>query len=317
MNQSINLVIYGYGKFGKAIEFIAKSSQLNNQMSINYHNVRNGESIAKCNLSSQSKNIIFITTSSKEIPSVITDLEKLDSNYSIVLCAKGLSDCSKNGFHFWSDYVKKNLPDVNLFVLSGPNFTDEIINNIPTYIDLAVFKNSNQCYQEDYNMICDLLYSNQEMVKIIKENQKPSDGYIVQFMAAIKNIIAIEVGYQVGKKTVCNNYISYFAVDIFKKLCYGCFVSLTQQHKIDIDITEQNLNSAILSPAGIGDLILTCFSGKSRNYNFGKNLADENFDFSKFLKENTVEGIEAIKSIIASGYDLSFLDCYSKIKQIL
>ena len=55
----------------------------------------------------------------------------------------------------------------------------------------------------------------------------------------------------------------------------------------------------VLSYAGIGDLLLTCTSTKSRNFTFGKliwqNPPKEKIE--KYLKETTVEGYYTLESI--------------------
>ena len=54
-----------------------------------------------------------------------------------------------------------------------------------------------------------------------------------------------------------------------------------------------------LSYAGVGDLLLTCTSIKSRNYSFGKLIGQgiSKEDKERHLKENTVEGYYTLKSI--------------------
>ena len=54
----------------------------------------------------------------------------------------------------------------------------------------------------------------------------------------------------------------------------------------------------ILSFAGIGDLLLTCTSVKSRNYSYGILLGKKDFDGAKkYLETTTVEGYYTLKSI--------------------
>ena len=50
------------------------------------------------------------------------------------------------------------------------------------------------------------------------------------------------------------------------------------------------------SYAGIGDLILTCTSIKSRNYTFGK-LIGEGKDFKTYQETTTIEGLENLDTI--------------------
>ena len=54
----------------------------------------------------------------------------------------------------------------------------------------------------------------------------------------------------------------------------------------------------ILSFAGIGDLLLTCTSTKSRNYSYGILLGKKDFtSANEYLNNNTVEGFYTLKSI--------------------
>ena len=55
----------------------------------------------------------------------------------------------------------------------------------------------------------------------------------------------------------------------------------------------------VLSFAGIGDLILTCTTEKSRNYSFGKLLGSkpDKKEIDEYLKNTTVEGFYTLESI--------------------
>ena len=54
----------------------------------------------------------------------------------------------------------------------------------------------------------------------------------------------------------------------------------------------------ILSFAGVGDLLLTATSVKSRNYSYGILLGKKEFDHAqKYLENTTVEGYYTLKSI--------------------
>ena len=56
----------------------------------------------------------------------------------------------------------------------------------------------------------------------------------------------------------------------------------------------------ILSFAGVGDLLMTSMSKKSRNYSFGYVIGSTNSqkEIKKYLEEHTVEGYTTLKIII-------------------
>ena len=82
-----------------------------------------------------------------------------------------------------------------------------------------------------------------------------------------------------------------------------------------------NLNcdeKTIMSYAGIGDLLLTCTSTKSRNYCFGKLIGQKrNEEIEDYLKNNTVEGYNTLKSTIKllerKNIDIEIIDLIYKI----
>ena len=65
------------------------------------------------------------------------------------------------------------------------------------------------------------------------------------------------------------------------------------------DHNESDVKNTVLSYDGIGDLLLTCNSVKSRNYSFGKLLGSKvsREEIDKYLETTTVEGYYTLESI--------------------
>ena len=63
-------------------------------------------------------------------------------------------------------------------------------------------------------------------------------------------------------------------------------------------LKKNDLNqNAIFSQAGIGDIMLTCLSGKSRNRTFGELLSNNTEEAKQYKKKTTIEGFDAILAI--------------------
>lgn len=55
----------------------------------------------------------------------------------------------------------------------------------------------------------------------------------------------------------------------------------------------------VISYSGIGDLILTCTSSKSRNFSLGKIIATQDKELIKeYINNHTVEGLNTLNTII-------------------
>ena len=134
---------------------------------------------------------------------------------------------------------------------------------------------------------------NDETIQIVKENlandtlklRECNDLIGIQICGSIKNVIAIAAGMIKG--------LGYTESTL-------AFLINESLHDIKYLIDELGGDKkTVLSYAGVGDLLLTCTSIKSRNYSFGKLIGQgiSKEEKEKHLKENTVEGYYTLKSI--------------------
>ncbi|MEQ9116193.1 MAG: hypothetical protein RLN62_05310 [Rickettsiales bacterium] len=185
----------------------------------------------------------------------------------IILCSKGFEILTGK---FLSEVAREYFPKNDILFLAGPNFSDEILDGLPAIATLAC-ENKELAAEVAENLSTDTfkLYPTEDIVSS-------------EIFAALKNVIAIACGISMGlnlgenfKSAVITNMISE-ALDLIRDL--GGSVE------------------SIISPAGIGDIILTSTSEKSRNTSFGKLLVNK--PPKKFLEENTVEGYFTLDSIM-------------------
>ena len=214
--------------------------------------------------------LIFLITSAKYILSVCESILPYYNNTPICIASKGIEHTTLRPL---SILVKDTLKTKNVSVISGPTFAIDLINNEPAALAIAGY--------------------NKKTIKIVYENlsndtlklRKSSDIIGIQLCGSVKNIIAIAAG-------------------ILKGLGYS---ESTQAFLINESLHDmKNIIHAlggkkktILSFAGIGDLLLTCSSVKSRNYSFGYVIGStkNKKEIDSYLNNNTVEGYYTLNSI--------------------
>lgn len=214
---------------------------------------------------------IFITCASKYVYSVSTKIkEYYDKNIPICIASKGIEETT---CRLMSDVVKDVLLTKTICVISGPTFAVDILHNEP--VALAIASTNIKARK----LITNLLSS--DSLKL----RKSSDLIGVQICGSIKNIIAIASG-------------------ILEGLGYSESTQAFLINESLHDIKELigylgGRKKTILSFAGVGDLLMTSMSKKSRNYSFGIVCAsgDRN-KINSFLETHTVEGFFTLKTIM-------------------
>ena len=204
----------------------------------------------------------------------VEDTTKLLKSYykyqHICIASKGIEEGSGRFLH---DIMRDILNTDRIGVLSGPTFAIDLANGVPAGVTVAA-KNLDTC-------------------KIIKNafvnyhfKVSFTDDMIgVSICGFMKNIIAIGAGIIDG--------MGYPISSISLLIT----VALKDVHNL-IENLGGNPNT-ILELSGIGDIILTCTSTKSRNYSFGK-LIGECDDYEvmhNYVQNNTVEGYSALLNI--------------------
>lgn len=214
---------------------------------------------------------ILIATSAKYVREVCLKIQKhIDINTPICLASKGIENdtCS-----FLTDIVKNILKSKNISVISGPTFACDLINKEPCALSLS------STTKKASNMTLKALKTPYLKLRI------NNDLYGTQICGSIKNVIAIASGILDGlnhpESTIA--FLLTESIHDIKELLYAL---------------ECNPKT-ILSFAGIGDLILTASSPKSRNYQLGKLLGQKAplKEIENFLNKNTTEGYYTLLSI--------------------
>lgn len=168
------------------------------------------------------------------------NLQYINKNAILILCAKGIEE---NSGLFMSQIIQELLPKNQFAILSGPSFAEEVALSLPTAVTIACQNiDTAQQLAKDFSSCKFRCYSNFDIIG-------------VQIGGALKNVFAIACGALVGKG---------FGESAKAALITRAFAEM---RRIGIKLGANPETLCGLS--GLGDLMLSCNSIKSRNFALG------------------------------------------------
>ncbi len=215
--------------------------------------------------------IIFITSTAAYVGEICQSIKPYINRKTIIcIASKGIEDKSCS---FLSDIAYDTLKTKHIAVISGPSFAIDMASNNP--IGLSIASHSKKAIR----LIKEALEN--DTLKLRDTN----DLIGVQICGSIKNVIAVAAGMLDGMNypESTQSFLITEALNDIKNL----IAALGGNPK------------TITSFAGVGDLLLTCTSTKSRNFTFGYVIGAGATKEEKIehLRKNTVEGYYTLKSI--------------------
>ncbi len=183
--------------------------------------------------------------------------------------SKGIEDQT---YHTVTEILKKSFPSHPLAALSGPNIAKEILKGLPTSSVIAS-ENTDTAgvLQKIFNSSDFRVYTNRDLMG-------------VEVAGALKNIMAIAAGVAEGLQLGENAKAALITRSLAE---IGRMVRF-----------KGGDPRTLLGLAGIGDLMVTCYSPFSRNHRVGLRLA-EGKSLSLILEElgSVAEGVSTVRSI--------------------
>ncbi len=219
----------------------------------------------------QNTDIIFITSTAAYVGSICRSIKPYINKKTIVcIASKGIEN---NSCSFLSDIAFETLKIKHIAIISGPSFAIDMAYNNPVGLSIASHsKKAIRCIKEVLE---------NDTLKLRDTN----DLIGVQICGSIKNVIAVAAGMLdgMGYPESTQSFLITEALNDIKNL----IAALGGNPK------------TITSFAGVGDLLLTCTSTKSRNFSFGYVIGAgaTKEEKEKHLQNNTVEGYYTLKSI--------------------
>lgn len=217
------------------------------------------------------KDIIFIMTTAHYVGKICDEINPYINKKTIIcIASKGIENISCK---FLNDIAYEKLKTKHIAIISGPSFAVDMANNYPVGLSIASLS------KKSIKLIKQALVS--DTVKL----RETTDLIGVQICGSIKNVIALAAGMLEGMNypESTQSFLITESLNDIKEL---------------IKALGGNPKTC-LSFAGLGDLLLTCTSTKSRNFKFGKLVgsgASKEIQ-NKFLEENTVEGYYTLHSV--------------------
>ena len=269
-------------KLGNNVEVFCRDTNLSNkdiaELKLSHISDNNIKPLDSLNTHESDDEINIIAVNSKGFSELLNKHESYFSTLNeLVSLTKGLDHVSGK---YFSDYISDMFSNINKYgLISGPSFAKDL------------------CYEKKISVSFATL--DKELSTSLVEATKSSyfemipTAYIyhIEIAGIIKNIAAILCG-------MADKYYSkgVYSNAIIKKACQETWqkgIEAFNGQDGAIDNLNKDRESIITSPGCIGDMILTCKQDQSRNYQFGKLIADKDVS------------IEDAKSIVGTveGYD--------------
>lgn len=216
--------------------------------------------------------VIILAVPMKAVRSVARELKDIiDDDQILCIVSKGIEQETNK---LMSEVVFEETNHENICMISGPSFAKEIAHGGSTGFVVA----------SPLEESCEILKSCLENENIVVTTTKDLIG--VQVASACKNVFAILMGY-------------IDSMDLSDSTRASVLTILINDLRLIIEILGGKQRT-VFTFAGIGDMLLTCMSSKSRNYTFGNYLGqglNMNDAFDK-METTTVEGIYTLKSLM-------------------
>lgn len=230
-------------------------------------NIKITTSVEEC---IKEKDLLIIAIPAAFVDSLCLEMKKFINNNHILIATKGIEQGT--GL-FINQILEKHLNTKNIAVVSGPSFAIDLVTKMPAGLSVASKKPET------------ILLAKQALQNEYIKLRDTNDVIGIEICGSIKNVIALSAGMLAGLN----------ANDSTKAMLIA-----EAMHDMENILDAFDCNKrTVLSFAGIGDLLLTCTSVKSRNYSFGKLIGEkpERKKIEEYLKNTTVEGYYTLESI--------------------
>lgn len=186
-------------------------------------------------------NIVLMVIPAQQMGSIAVQIKELvREELTLISCAKGIEQGSGRTM---SQVLKNSAPNCHVATLSGPSFAADVVSGLPTAVTIAADN------MPKAMSLCEKLSS-------AKFRCYATDDLTgVDYGGALKNVLAIAAGIVHGRG---------LGASALAAMTTRGFAEL-QRMALALGSKSETLTGL----SGLGDLILTCASEKSRNFAYG------------------------------------------------
>lgn len=216
-------------------------------------------------------NDYLVAVPSHAFRETLTKLKQFISPQRLIWATKGIDASSHKLLH---EVVKEIFGDIQMAVLSGPNFAKEIAKCLPTAVTIAT---NNKTFAREmitrFHSKTFRVYTSDDIIG-------------VEIGGAMKNVLAIAVGIADGLNLGANARSALITRGLTEMIRLGMALGAKQETFVGL--------------SGLGDLILTCTDNQSRNRRFGLALA--NGKSAQAAEHEIGQVVEGIRTTIEIHY---------------
>ncbi|MBI1260323.1 MAG: NAD(P)H-dependent glycerol-3-phosphate dehydrogenase [Rhizobiales bacterium] len=222
---------------------------------------------------------LLMVTPAQHMRALCLDLAPLlPAGMPVILCSKGVEQGNNK---LLTEVLEETMPQAIAAVLSGPSFAAEVARGMPTAVTLA-------CADEE---MAEAIVS-----AIGLPTFRPyfsADLIGAELGGAVKNVLAIACGISEGKG--------------FGDSARAALTTRGYAEMRRLGLAMGAQAQTLIGLSGLGDLILTCNSPKSRNMSLGMALGEGKTLEDIMTSRNSVsEGVHSAKAVceLAARYDI-------------
>ena len=217
--------------------------------------------------------ILLLVAPSQFVRMVAKDIAPFSAGKPVVICTKGVEEESGK---LMTDVVQQVLPDATVAVLSGPSFAGEVARKLPAALTLA-------CENERLGQQVAAALGHKSF-RLYWTN----DLIGAQVGGAVKNVLAIAAGIVEGHQLGASAHAAVTTRGFAELVRFGTKLG--------------GRFETLTGLSGLGDLILTCSSSKSRNMSLGQALG-QGKTLSDILgaRKSVTEGVHSASAVVACG----------------